>query len=186
MSSMAASESPGQVHVAIVRMVRDGCEVEFESRIGGFFGASAQQPGVCGAHLIRPIAGTGSREYGILRSFRSDEDMRRFYDSDVYRQWQAAVSPLVEGEARRHQLHGLEAFFGGDEPPSQWKMALITWIGVNPAVYIFSQAVPAAFGKLPMPAELLVVNVFVVASLTWVFMPLLTRLLHRWLQPRVT
>lgn len=61
MSSTTATESPVQVHVGIIHQVRDGCEAEFESGIGEFFGTSAQQPSVCGAHLIRPIAGTGSR-----------------------------------------------------------------------------------------------------------------------------
>lgn len=180
----SAAESPQEVHVAILRKVREGRESEFESRIRQFFGAAERQPGVCGAYLIRPMAGADSHEYGILRSFRSEEEMRRFYDSDLYHQWQEAIRPLVEGEARKRQLHGLEAFFRGSKPPPQWKMAVITWIGVNPAVYIFSKVVPEVFGRLPMLAELLIVNVFVVASLTWVFMPLLTRPFRRWLQPQ--
>lgn len=62
-------------------------------------------------------------------------------------------------------------------------MAVITWIGVNPAVYIFSRAVPGVLGELPWWAALLIVNSFVVASLPWVFMPLLTMVFRRWLQP---
>lgn len=80
-------------------------------------------------------------------------------------------------------LHGMEAFFRAADPPPAWKMALLTWIGVNPAVYIFPIAVPALFGRLPMLAELLIVNAFVVASLTWLLMPLLTKLAASWLRP---
>ena len=179
----AASE---MVHVAIMRVVRPGREREFEALIQNFFEEAARQPGVCGAYLIRPFAGTHSHEYGILRSFATEADRDRFYSSEVYRQWNDAVAPLVEGGPERRHLHGLEAFFRGGAPPPRWKMAVLTWIAVSPAVYIFSNAVPAVFGELPMLASLLVVNAFVVASLTWVFMPILTKLFHGWLQPKAT
>lgn len=172
------------VHVAILRKVRRGREAEFESQIARFFQEAGQQPGVCGAYLIRPVAGSEAREYGILRTFQSETDMHRFYDSDLYARWQKAVRPLVEGEPQKRKLHGLEAFFrGGAAPPPAWKMAIVTWIGVNPAVYIFSNVVTTLFGELPMLVTLLLVNAFVVASLTWIFMPVLTRFFSRWLQP---
>ncbi|MGE5524600.1 MAG: antibiotic biosynthesis monooxygenase [Rhodospirillaceae bacterium] len=187
MNEETATGARQMFHVAILRKVRAGQEAEFEARIAQFFRKAAEQPGVCGAYLIRPITGTSSREYGILRSFKSEEDMRRFYGSPVYHEWAAAVRPLVEGEPQRRELHGLEAFFRAPgPPPPAWKMALVTWIGVNPAVYIFAHAVPAVFGELPMLASLLLVNAFVVASLTWFFMPILTRLFSRWLHPTVT
>jgi antibiotic biosynthesis monooxygenase (ABM) superfamily enzyme len=176
--------APERVHVAIMRTVRAGREPEFEALIQDFFEEAARQPGVCDAYLIRPIVGSPSRDYGILRSFHSAEDRERFYASDLYRRWNEAVAPLVEGEAQRRELHGLEAFFHGNAPPPpRWKMALLTWVGVNPAVYIFSNAVPAVFGEMPMLGRLLLVNAFVVASLAWVFMPVLTKLFSRWLHP---
>ena len=183
MSVTAVDCASGElVHVAIMRVVRPGREREFESLIQKFFHEAALQPGVCGAYLIRPFAGPHSKEYGILRSFASEEDRDRFYHSDLYREWNKAVAPLVEGGPQRRALHGMEAFFRGGAPaPPAWKMALLTWIGVNPAVYIFSSAVSAVLGKMPMLVELLLVNAFVVASLTWVFMPVLARLFARWL-----
>lgn len=176
--------APEMVHVAIMRAVRPGHEREFEALIEKFFEEAARQPGVCGAYLIRPIVGSHSHEYGILRSFHSVEDRDRFYASDLYRRWNEAVAPHVEGDPQRRELHGLEAFFHGNAPPPpRWKMALLTWLGVNPAVYIFSNAVPAVFGDMPMLVRLLLVNAFVVASLTWFFMPVLIKLFGRWLRP---
>jgi antibiotic biosynthesis monooxygenase (ABM) superfamily enzyme len=61
-------------------------------------------------------------------------------------------------------------------------MALLTWLAVNVAVYIFSTAVPALI-HLPMFVTFMLVNALVVASLTWVLMPLLTRWFNNWLQP---
>jgi antibiotic biosynthesis monooxygenase (ABM) superfamily enzyme len=167
-----------------MRIVRPGSERQFEELIGKFFEEAVRQPGVCGAYLIRPIAGSTTREYGILRTFRSTEDRDHFYTSDLYRRWNEAVAPHVEGSAQRRELHGLEAFFHGNaSPPPVWKMAVLTWIGVNPAVYIFSNTVPAVFGDLPPLAVLLLTNLFVVASLAWGFMPFLTRVFKAWLTP---
>jgi len=178
--------TPDLVHVAILRVVRPEREMEFEARIREFFEEAARQPGVCGAYLIRPIAGSNAREYGILRSFRSAEERDRFYASDLYRNWNEAVGPLVEGAPRREPIHGLEAFFRHVDPPPRWKMAVLTWIGVNPAVYIFSKAVPALVPELPFVATFLAVNALVVASLAWCFMPILTKIFVPWLQPNRT
>ena len=184
MCSAVAVDSPHElIHVAVMRKVRKGHEAEFESQIAKFFGDAAEQPGVHGAYLIRPVIGSDAREYGILRSFRSKDDMRRFYESDLYRRWNETIGSLVEGEPRKTELHGLEAFFRSQaNAPPRWKMAVVTWIGVNPAVYIFSTLAPV-LGQVPGLTRLFVVNAFVVASLTWVFMPLLTRLFRPWLHP---
>ncbi len=170
--------------MVITRTARPGREAEFEAAIAEFFAAAADEPGTAGAYLLRPIRGANEREYGILRSFESERAKQAFYDSRLYREWSERVSPLVEGGPRKRELHGLEAFFrsdAGGAPPPAWKMAALTWIAVNPAVYIFANGVPKIFGALPPLVELLVVNAFVVATLTWAFMPLLTRIAAGWL-----
>lgn len=176
------------VHVAVRRRVKPGCEAEFEAAIRRFFADALDESGTTGAALLRPIPGDPSREYGVLRSFDSEAAKERFYASDRYRAWNEAVAPLVEGEPIRHELHGMEAFFSGTGPgraPPRWKMALLTWTGVNVAVFAFSRAVPALLGTaLPGWSIFLLVNALVVASLTWVLMPLLTRLTAGWLRPR--
>lgn len=98
MSATAEGRASGElVHVAVMRIVRSGHEEEFEALIQRFFRKAVFQPGVCGAYLIRPFAGSHAREYGILRSFASEEDRQRFYASDLYREWNEAVAPLVGG-----------------------------------------------------------------------------------------
>jgi antibiotic biosynthesis monooxygenase (ABM) superfamily enzyme len=170
------------VHVAVVRKVRLGREADFEAEIARFFGV-AHQVSASGAYLIRPILGTHSREYGILRAFRSREEMQRFYASELYRQWSAAIAPLVEGEPNKRELQGLDIFFRpSGQSPARWKMAIVTYLAVVPAVYAFSRLVPAVFGTLPGLLAMLVVNFCVVASLTWILMPVLVKAFRRWLQ----
>lgn len=171
------------IHVAITRTVRPGHEQEFEQRVAELSLEAEREPGVEGAYLLRP-ADEGSREYGILRTFSSKAARDRFHRSEAYARFTAAIAPLVEGPPRKRDIRGLEGFFvapsSGGPPP--WKMALVTWLAVNPTVFVCIRVVKAVLGPQPELVELLVGNTLVIALLTWVLMPLLTRVLARWLR----
>jgi len=168
------------LQMVILRKVKAGREAEFEMQVASFFKAAANMPGVCGAHLISPVAGSDHNEYGILRSFSGEEEMRAFYASALYQQWQRAVQPLVDGEPRIERLHGMEGFFRSLKPP-RWKMAVLTWFAVNLAVYLFSTVISSWAPVLPATVAFLLTNALVVAALTWALMPALTHLFHKWL-----
>lgn len=174
------------IHVAITRRVRPGHESQFERELRRFMQEAEQRPETLGAYLLRPADGRGA--YGILRSFVDRDAEAAFYASDLYRAWSEAVREHVEGEPEKRDLHGLEAFFReGDPapPPPRWKMAVLTWLAVNPAVYVCSRGVPALLeGRgIPAPLLFLLVNAGVVTLLAWVLMPVGVRLAHRWLHP---
>lgn len=172
------------VHVAVTRQVKPGCEQAFEDALREFARESLREPGTTGIHLIAPVPGTDGCEYGILRSFESEAASRRFYESDRFKNWQEQVTPLVVGSPQRRRLHGLEAFFRDKKhtPPPRWKMAIVTWMGVFPSVLLWSSLLPQALSGLPQLLVVAIVNVFVVATLAWGVMPLLTRLFAGWLQ----
>jgi antibiotic biosynthesis monooxygenase (ABM) superfamily enzyme len=95
---------------------------------------------------------------------------------------------MVVGEPVRRRLHGLEAFFRDTRhaPPPRWKMAVVTWMGVFPSVLLWSSLLPNALGGLPHLAVVAIVNVFVVVTLAWGVMPLLTRMFAGWLHNRTS
>jgi antibiotic biosynthesis monooxygenase (ABM) superfamily enzyme len=80
-------------------------------------------------------------------------------------------------------MHGLEAFFRDPQhaPPPRWKMAIITWLGVFPSVLLWSSTLPNVLTGLPSLVVVAIVNVFVVITLAWGVMPMLTRLFAAWL-----
>jgi len=173
------------VHVAITRRVKPGCEAAFEDAISGFFSDSIREKASLGALLIRPLPGTQSRTYGILRSFASEQDREAFYNSINFRKWDENIRSLVEEDYTRQNLHGLEAFFtdpGRIHHPPRWKMALVTWIGVWPTVYAISSAISPRLSGLHPALASGVVTLIVVLALTWAVMPVLTRLLRSWLR----
>jgi len=173
------------VHIAITRRVRPGCEAEFQQALREFLQTSFAHGGVQGASMLTPPPDSDSREYGILRTFASEAERDTFYASPMFQTWEARARTLTEGEPAYRQLHGLEAWFRSPHnPPPRWKMAVATLLGVYPASLLLSVTVGDAVHTWPLLTRSLVFAVGMVALLTWVVMPLVTRMLNNWLHPQ--
>ena len=173
------------VHVAITRRVREECVGEFEKKLVDFASRTIASPTSRGVHLIYPTPGSGSREYGILRSFASEEDRDAFYQSEVYRNWLESIQPMLEGEPVFRDLSGLEAWFrsGSGKMPPRWKMAFLTWLAVWPVSTLAGLAIGPMLAEWPRWPKGAVISAGVVVVLTWVAMPLLVKAAHAWLHP---
>lgn len=173
------------IHVAIVRRVRPGAEAEFQQALREFFRESFSHEGVLGATMIVPAPGSGSREFGILRTFANERERDEFYASPMFKAWEARCTPLTEPESwSQRPLHGLEAWFRSPhEPPPRWKMAAATFLGVFPLAMVLQRTLGPWIQDWPFVWRSAVFNAAVVALLAWVVMPLLTRLLKPWLHP---
>lgn len=176
-----------RVNVAITHEVKPGHEDEYEAALREFARTSLHEPGTAGVLLLAPVPGTHGCEYGILRSFESQEACDAFYQSALFRDFHDRTRPLVVDQAVRRKLHGLEAFFRDPKsnPPPKWKMALVTWLGVYPASLLWSTVVPPYLTGLPELLVRAIVNVFVVITLAWFVMPRLTQIFASWLYPAV-
>jgi uncharacterized protein len=174
------------IHIAITRKVKPGREREFEQQLSAFAQRSLVELGARGVQLLYPAPGTGSNEYGILRTFASAADRGAFYQSALYREWLTTIEPLVEGEPKYRELHGLEAWFRNPTSidPPLWKMAIATYLGVVPVVMFLALTLGRLLQNWNFVLNNIVFNAFVVALLTWVVMPLITRALHGWLNPK--
>jgi hypothetical protein len=174
------------IHIAITRRVKPGREAEFQQALREFIQVSFNHSGVMGVGMFVPLPGSDSREYGVLRTFRNEQERDDFYKSPLFKAWQEKVKPLTEGEPVYRKLHGLEAWFRnpGQPNPPQWKMALVTYIGVDVVTTLMFWIVGPLIQSWPFLLRNSVFNIFVVACLTWLAMPLLTRALQSWLQPK--
>ena len=174
------------IHVAVTRRVRPGCEAEFQQALREFVQASFAHGGVLGAGMFVPLPGSDSREYGVLRTFQSEKERDEFYQSPSFKAWQERVKPITEGEPAYRKLHGLEAWFRNPSQPNpkQWKMAVVTYIGVDIVTTLLFYVIGPFIQNWPFLIRNSAFNVLVVACLTWLAMPLLTRALQRWLQPK--
>ena len=172
------------IHIAITVRVRKPQVAEFERALTDYARQSLAEPGARGVHFLYPPPGSASTEYGLMRSFASAHDRDAFYNSPLFKDWLARIEPMVEGKSTRRQLSGLEAWFrdGGEPMPPRWKMALLTW----PAVWLVSTLerailAPALGPNLPQLVEAGFVTAGVVATLTWVVMPVVVKAARPWL-----
>lgn len=172
------------IHVAITRRVLPGREEEFREALREFFQNSFDHRSVMGASMLTPPPGSNTREFGILRSFSSEAERDSFYQSGLFKAWDERARTMTEGEPVYRDLHGLEAWFRSPSgPPPRWKMAVATLIGVFPTSAILGKTVGPLTHGWPFPVGPLVFSILMVSMLTWVVMPLVTRLLHHWLHP---
>jgi antibiotic biosynthesis monooxygenase (ABM) superfamily enzyme len=83
---------------------------------------------------------------------------------------------------------GLESWFTlpgqpGLVPPPPYKMALLTWITIFPLITAIVAITGPTLKDLPLAVRLGITTALTVPLMTWVVMPRVTRLLHRWLYP---
>jgi len=177
MSADTSSNNP--IHVAITRRIKPGCEADFQEALREFFKTSFAHLGVHGASMLVPPPGSTSSEYGILRTFANEQERDAFYASPLFQAWKERIAPLTEGEPLYRQLHGLEAWFRSPQnPPPRWKMAAVTFLGVFPVATILNLTLGPAIRSWNFILANAVFNACVVALLTWVVMPVITRVLH--------
>jgi uncharacterized protein len=176
------------VTVLYSRRVKPGRAADFEAWAHGIVAASRQFPGHLGASVLDD---PGNREYHILFSFTDRRSLRAWLDSAERRRWLAQVADLLDADQGLQQLTGLETWFklpGGNvptmKPPPRWKMWLVSVVAVYPLVLAFQALVVPRMTGLPFPLRALSFPLVLLTLMTFVVMPVVTRLLRRWLGPR--
>lgn len=176
---------PEPVTVAFTRAIRPGKVAEFEACVAGIAGAAGDFPGYLGTNIIRPYGGARP-EYTVVIRFETPGHLKVWEDSVARAEWVARLDALTLGRMRQARSEGLEYWFtpSGQAAPPRWKMALLTWAALLPLVYW----IPPAIGRVwqaPHPIVHAGLSVAVIVALmTWVVMPQVTRLAGGWLAPR--
>ena len=174
---------PAAVNILITRKIRPEAHEAFEGIVRDWIARAVHFPGYLGVFMRRPDE--DSNEFGALLRFRSPEDWERFKAWEPYQKFLDEIDPMLECPPRVERLHGLEAWFGSRKTsPPRWKMAIVTWIGVNAMVYPGAVLVHQIDEGWPFWLSYLAINTSVVATLTWIVMPILTSLTRPWLRRR--
>jgi len=168
------------VHVAIVRKVLPGKEEAFKAALRNFLGESFIQGGVQGAGMITALPGGEPNEIGILRTFANEAERDAFYNSQLFKEWEAYANTVTEPPVYRN-LTGLEAWFRSPMQPPRYKMALATLCGVFPTALFLSYTIAPLIADWHMLIKQLIFAVCMVSLLTWVVMPVVTKLFKGWL-----
>jgi antibiotic biosynthesis monooxygenase (ABM) superfamily enzyme len=170
----------------VTRRVKPGHEAAYEQFLAGISGAAKAFPGYLGEEVFRPAGGEGG-EYRIVYRFDSPAHLRAWLDSTERAAWLARAEPHVASPMRTQYLTGLEGWFTlptqPGAPPPAYKMAVLTWVTIFPLITLVVVVSAPLIGHLPLVPRLAVTTLVTVSLMTWVVMPRVTRLLHRWLYP---
>lgn len=183
---MSDAGSAEPVTVVVSRRIKPGREPEYEAWVKGVAAVALRYPGHLGISTFRP-AKPGD-PYVLVYKFDTGEHLDAWLRSEERAEWVARADDMTEGRFEAQQHSGLESWFtlpGRNvvAPPPRWKMAIVTTLAVWPSSMLLGGVFRRALGFLPGPIVSLVVTTVMVALLTWVVMPLLTRVLARWLFP---
>jgi uncharacterized protein len=179
---------PKDVTVVISRKIKPGCEKQYDDWLRRYLMLEKNIPGYVGTTIITQ-AGTDSAIRHIIHRFsdktsldaweKSDESLKQIEEANKYstRYYEKAT--------------GLETWFTLPDlksivAPPQWKMAIATFV----AAYSISSLVTLFFTfslyirQSPYLANTIMTTILVV-GLTYFAMPILSRLLRRWLYPSI-
>jgi antibiotic biosynthesis monooxygenase (ABM) superfamily enzyme len=92
------------------------------------------------------------------------------------------LQPLRPAPHRR-PVRRAESRAAAPAGPPRYKLALLTWVAAYPIITVILGLLGPELASWPLGLRTLVVSVLMVATLTWLVMPGLTRVLRPWLRP---
>lgn len=180
-----AESADNPITVVRVHYVKEGCEPRFEQEIKNHMHEFSFTPGNLGISIFRP----GQHHDGVYRivyKFTSQKELDRWHTSSAYLAWMKTEQELTIAPPRTEVLSGLETWFTlpGQHvlrPPTKARMAAVTWIAVLPVSIIISLVTDPFLDTRSFLVQKLVFVSLLVCLLTWVVMPVATRIFARWL-----
>jgi len=177
----------------VSRRAKPGHEAEFEWLMAEFITAAEAFSGCLGAQLVHP----GDEEavedtlYHALMAFENAGRRDAWQQSAERAAGIASIAPYIEGPTAVRGISGLAHWFqppAGAKPgqPPRWKIAVVTWLGIFPTVYLLFLLLGEVLAPWSLFARILLLTVLVVAIMTWGVAPQLTCLLRPWLFPSTT
>lgn len=161
-----------------------GHESEYEALIREMFTAMHGQPGFLGAELIPPADSGG--EYQVVVRFDSEAALHGWDISEARETSLTRMRSITDAEPEYRRLTGLEAWFElpvvpASMNPARGRMALVTWLAIFPTASFYLWFVVPELHAIPFLPRTAIVTGLITATMTWLIMPRLTRLLRGWL-----
>jgi antibiotic biosynthesis monooxygenase (ABM) superfamily enzyme len=157
-------------------------EAEFSDWASDIDAASRRFPGYLGMDVIHSHGESDLESYCMFK-FDNEENLDAWMKSDQRRKWLEDERSCSSLTANVRSFRSLGFWFASPEMlvkmPSNHKMALVTFFVIWPLVHFIPEAT-SAYVQTPWLAEFLSVGV-IVALVTYVVMPQVTRLLSKWL-----
>ena len=183
-----ANKSAGDKSVTVLvnRMIPRPDEERFTSTLKDLLLDFDRFPGTSGNMVFRREIGD-NLEFSILQRFEKSADHEAWLKSTQFPTWVSEIAPAIPAPDHIHRYSGMESLFvtarAPDAPP-RWKMAMILMIAVYPMSLVMSHWFAPMLSKLSLFSGSLLTSIFMVFTMTYVLVPILTRAFQGWLQPQ--
>ncbi|WP_417791386.1 antibiotic biosynthesis monooxygenase [Stutzerimonas xanthomarina] len=176
------------VTLMVARRVRDGRYHDLLAWLHEGEELAADFPGYLGSGVLAPPP--GDDEFQIVFRFVDEQTLDHWGHSASRRAWLLRGSELF-GQPLEHRARGIDAWFGGTDSPSppRWKQSVAIWLAFFPVSLLFNTLFGGMLGEVSLVLRILISTLALTPLMTYLFIPLSTRLLASWLQrsprPRV-
>src|ERR671913_1368083 len=182
------------VTVIVKRIAKKDKIEEFEEWLSGISKEVSKQEGSMGIDIIRPTD-KSKPEYVAIFRFNNYDNLTKWEKSSIREAWIQKGRKLVEADPDVQKLTGLEFWFTPYfkdkssssiiplSPPPRYKMAIVTipvisilLLTLVPQIHFLTEML-----SIPFLIRLVIALTITVLLMTYVLMPLLTKLLKPWL-----
>ncbi|MGA9152174.1 MAG: antibiotic biosynthesis monooxygenase [Candidatus Nitrosopolaris sp.] len=181
--SLDGKQSSKEFTEVISRNIRAGHERDYDDWLRRFMISERQFPGYLGTTVIAPGDNVSSVRY-IINRFANQASLDAWENSEESLKLLEEVSKYSTSQ----RITGMETWCSLSNlktigAPPRWKMAIVSFIGVYSISLLAQYILGLYLGQSPLLTNILM-TIILVVGLTYFAMPLLSRLLRRWLYPR--
>ncbi len=182
------------VTVIVKRIAKKDKIKEFEEWLSGISKEVSKQEGSMGIDIIRPTD-KSKPEYVVIFRFNNYNNLTKWEKSSIREEWIQKGRKLVEADPDVRKMTGLEFWFTPYfkdkssssiipiSPPPRYKMAIVTIPVISILLLTLVPQIHTLTEMLLIPFQIrLVIGITItVLLMTYLIMPLLTKLLRPWL-----
>lgn len=168
------------VTLMVARRVRDGRYHDLLAWLHEGEQLAADFPGYLGSGVLAPPP--GDDEFQIVFRFADEQTLDTWEHSASRRAWLQRGGDLF-GQPHEQRARGIDAWFGnnGSAPPPRWKQSVAIWLAFFPVSLLFNMLFGGVLSELGLIARILISTLALTPLMTYLFIPLSTRLLAPWL-----
>ena len=185
----AAHPPASAVTVLVSRRVKPGHEAAFVQAADAMTAVAQLFAGHLGGQMVHPEADEAEGNlYHTVFAFDTPEHLQAWQTSPERTRCLQAMAPHTLSSSKLREVSGLGHWFTptgatAHKPPPRWKVALVTWLGICPTVYVLFLLVAPLLADWPLLPRVMVITALVVLLMTWLVAPRLTSWLKPFLYP---
>jgi uncharacterized protein len=181
------------VTVIVKRIAKKNKIKEFEEWLSGISKEVSKQEGSMGIDIIRPTNKESRPEYVIIFRFNNYDNLTKWENSSIRNEWLQKGKELVQADPDVQKLTGLEFWFTPYSKkssdllplisPPRYKMVIVTipvisflLLTLVPQIHFVTEML-----FIPYSIRFVIAITITVILMTYLIMPLLTKLLRPWL-----